>query len=131
MEKRILTFPKSNPNIAVESVSSDPLSPNFTAFNVYNSKTNELLGTFRADDIVQQRNFMAALTGKGPGLFTQQKDVDALAPKEPMDGSANIDTVTERFQKQQSYDSGSNRVPTTLWSYDKVIDQLSKEFYFP
>ena len=131
LEKRILTFPKSNPNIAVESVSSDPLSPNFTAFNVYNSKTNELLGTFRADDIVQQRNFMAALTGKGPGLFTQQKDVDALAPKEPMDGSANIDTVTERFQKQQSYDSGSNRVPTTLWSYDKVIDQLSKEFYFP
>lgn len=77
---------------------------------------------------------MAALAGKGPGLFTQQTDVDAVTPDEASDGPANIDTGTELFQNQHSYNAGINsfsRVPTTLQSYEEVMDQLPKEFYFP
>lgn len=131
-QKKILTFSKSKPDIAVQPVSKDPRSPNFTAFNIISASSGEILCTLRADDIVQQRKFMAALGGKGPGLFTQshdgQSDTSARA------GKQSIDLAKELHHRQQSFTSLSNDNSTKqnkLPTYAGTLEKLPAEFYFP
>ena len=129
VQKRILTVPKSNPNIYLETATNDPSSQDFTAFNVFDTATGNLLGMFRAEDIVHQRNFMAALGGKGPGLFTQNSD-DTLEITVLVDGPPN----NELFKRQNSYDSRrSNRTRSRMRcpSYIATMAHLPREFYLP
>lgn len=72
MEKLVLTFPKTNPDIRVEPVSTDPLNPDFTSFGIFDTDSGDNLCILRADDIVQQRNFMAALGAGALGCTPSQ-----------------------------------------------------------
>lgn len=129
MAKRILEAR----NIRTVAVSTDATASDFTSFNVYNSQTNELLSSFRAEDIVQQRNFMAALGARGPGLFTQQ-------PKSAVESSSSTDgntRIKHLLQRQQIYNRMSQnsqlseicrKVPK---SFQEVLQMFPSEFYLP
>ena len=113
----------------METITKDTSSRDFTAFNVYDTATGNLLGMFRAEDIVQQRNFVAALGGNGPGLFTQHSD-DTLEVTVLVDGPPK----NELFRRQLSYDSRrSNRTRSRHQcpSYNATMACLPKEFYMP
>ncbi len=74
---------------------------------------------------------MAALGGKGPGLFTQNSD-DTLEITMVTDGPAS----NELFTRQRSYDNRSNRYRSTrsirkVPSYVASMVKLSREFYVP
>ncbi len=131
VHKRLLTVPKSTPNIYLDTFGKDPTNRDFMSFNVCDTLTGEILCMFRAENIVQQRNFMAALGGKGPGLFTQNSD-DTLEITMLTDGPA----TNELFTRQQSYDNRSNRYRSTrsirkVPSYVASMVKLSREFYLP
>ena len=129
IHRRILTVPRSHPNIFIDTIgpsNRDPLS-----FNVCDTATGKVLCMFRAENVVQQRNFMAALGGKGPGLFTQNSD-DTLEITVLSDGPP----TNELFTRQRSYDMRSNRYRSSrsrskVPSYLATMTQLSKEFYLP
>lgn len=135
LEKRILTFSKDDPKLRVEPVSSDPTSPDFTAFNIFSSQTGELLYTFRAEDIVQQRNFMVALGGKGPGLFSQPEidDIEDVVSDNLPAMHRAVSNASDLSQRQNSYNEMANEPSTrhiTPPSYDNILNQLPVEFYF-
>ena len=135
LEKRIITIPKSHPNLQVEPLSIDPLSNNFTGFAVRNSKTGELLGTFRAEDIVQQRNFMAALGGKGPGLFTHSADgVDSQFETDPISSTDAPDGISlnELTLRQQGFEKQASIIDKKqIPSYEYTMEIMSSEYYLP
>lgn len=135
LQKLIITgIPSAAPDITVKALSQNPHSQDFTGFKVQDSKSDFLLGTFRADDIVQQRNFMAALGGSGPGLFTQSPD-DTLhrnteSEHESVHGPRHVECELLRA-RQVGYDSHVNNCTTILPSYESTMRHLPREFYFP
>ena len=136
MEKRIITIPKLSPNLLTEPISTDPTKEMFTAFNVYDSETKELLGAFHADDIVQQRNFMVALTGKGPGLFTQHLDntLDETLVQPDVPHNHVSSGCSELLMRQQSYDRMTNLSLKGHFeppSYSAIMVDTPKEYYSP
>ena len=125
-------MPKRNPQLTIETASNDPLNMDFS---VHDSKTGEDLAAFRADNIVQQRNFMAALGGKGPGLFTQSPN-DSLTDSEDQTESASDGVRKKLLERKKSYEEKrmSARLPHVekcLPSYSLAMKHLPKEFYFP
>lgn len=131
VHRRLLTVPRSHPNIYIDTFGKDPSNKDFLSFNVCNTATGDVLCMFRAENVVQQRNFMAALGGKGPGLFTQNSD-DTLEISVLPDGPP----TSELFTRQRSYDMRSNRHRSTrnmgkVPSYLSTMAQLSREFYLP
>lgn len=117
-------------------MSQNPCSQDFTGFTVHDSKSNDILGTFRADDIVQQRNFMAALGGKGPGLFTQSSgDSSEAAPVQLAHGSSLVGREeSSKLQirvRQVAFDSRTNDCTGFLPDYKRTVRNLAKEFYYP
>ena len=135
LQKLIITrIPRTDPDISLKPLSQDAKSQDFTGFEVQDSHSDTILGTFRADDIVQQRNFMAALGGKGPGLFTQTPDnstredtlIDCDQAKEDL-----LQIECELEARHLMYDSQVNYRTAALPSYEQTMKQLPKEFYFP
>ena len=96
-----------------------------------------LLGTFRADEIVQQRNFMAALGGKGPGVFTQNPDGspqqgEGVSEQEHVDGMKRAES-TDMLARKVAYDShvnGSANASNSP-SYEWTMEHFPREFYHP
>ena len=135
LQKLIITrIPRTEPDIVVKALSPDSRSHDFTGFVVHDSHSGDILGTFRADDIVQQRNFMVALGGSGPGLFTQsaddpQEERQNLLELEQMDEILQADSELEA--RHLMYSSRRNNCNTNLPSYKLCIKQLPGEFYFP
>lgn len=129
MAKLILTLPSHTPSLHTAPVSTDPTKSDFTAFNVYDGRTDNLLCTFRANDIVQQRRFMAALGSKGPGLFSQCNNTTT---------SAN--TPNTRLQdlvsRQQTFNKMSQnfQVPEVCRnipkSFEEALQKFPSEYYF-
>ena len=128
MEKLVLTFPKTNPGIRVEPISTDPLNPDFTSFSIIDIESGGNLCTLRADDIVQQRNFMAALGGKGPGLYSQPVEEEQDASDK---GTDAVDGACELLHRQISYNSQTNKDNVSCPTYADTVEHLPKEFYFP
>ena len=122
-----MTFPKTNPGIQVEPVSTDPLNPDFTSFGIIDTDSGDDLCVLRADDIVQQRNFMAALGGRGPGLYSQSSD-EPETSNEDTDGS---DARSELLRRQTSYNSRTNKGGVSCPTYANAVERLPREFYFP
>ena len=134
LEKRILTFPRTNSHITVQPVSTDPHNPDFTAFSIIDDETGEVLRTFRADNIVQQRNFMAALGGKGPGLYTQPSESQEHPITKIAEGAAAQSTKELLRSRQSSFNLKVNQYngkDNALLSYAETIERLPCEFYFP
>lgn len=129
----IRRIPKVNPNIRVEALSQNTQSHDFTGFVIHDCDSNAILETFRADDIVQQRNFMAALGGTGPGIFTQNPGEtleESIATElEQIDGSLHVEC--ELHARQLVFDSHVNNCSIVLPSYEWTVAHLPKEFYFP
>lgn len=128
-------IPRTEPDIKVHPLTQDPHSRDFTSFTVKDSVSDIVLGTFRADDIVQQRNFMAALGGCGPGLFTQSArdvvDNDEVFDQEQTDKPL-LQTECELETRQMTYDCHVNCSPVSVVpSYENTMKQLPKEFYYP
>ena len=124
-EKLILSFSQDNPRISVEPLDGvDPSSPNFTTFRVLSSVTGHTLVTLRAPDIVQQRTFMAALGGTGPGLYTPK-----YVPLDLLSSGISED----QSQRNHSYNSGSACAQdiVQVLTYKEVMRRLPAEFYFP
>ena len=126
MAKLILTLPGDTPSLRTAPISTDPTTSDYTAFSIYHNDTGELLSTFRADDIVQQQGFMAALGGRGPGLFSQQ----------PQQNSTPLSIQQPALQRQQTYAAMSQnsqrpeickKVPKT---YQEALQKFPSEFYF-
>jgi hypothetical protein len=117
----------------VKALCQDIRSHDFTGFVVHDSLSGDVLGTFRADDIVQQRNFMVALGGCGPGLFTQstesqQEEQNSLELSQ-VDGIVQDDAKLE--SRHLLYDSRLNDCYNIeLPSYKSCMKQLPNEFYF-
>lgn len=134
LQKLIITrIPRTEPDIIVKALSQDSRSHDFTSFVVHDSHSGDALGTFHADDIVQQRNFMVALGGSGPGLFTQDADdpqeEQNLLELEQMDEILQADSELEA--RHLMYSSRRNNSNTNLPSYKLCMKQLPGEFYFP
>ena len=132
LQKILITMPKVNPDICIEALSQDPLSREYTGFTIHDSITNNNLGTFHAEDIVQQRNFMVALGGRGPGLFTQNTDntseeISLFNKEQPY---ISIPTNCELLERQLSYDSQWRYSITDLPSYECSMKHLPGEYYF-
>ena len=133
LEKRIIEIPKSNHHLQVDHVSTDPLSQDFTAFTISNSKTREILGTFRADDIVQQRNFMAALGGKGAGLFTQNAEETHFTDhgvSSPTSSEGSFSQLTAWHQRFDGHPTSATDKKQIL-SYEYTMRTMSSEYYLP
>lgn len=134
LQKLIITrIPRTEPDVVVRSVSQDAGSKDFTSFVVQDSVSANVLGTFHAEDIVQQRNFMAALGGSGPGLFTQSAD-DTLEEEnslelQQVDGILQVQCELEA--RHLIYSSRLNNYDASLLNYECSMKRLPKEFYFP
>ena len=137
MAKLILSLSRDQPNIHVAPVSTDPLNPDFTSFNILDSHTGELLNTFRASSIVEQRKFMAALSGRGPGLFSSEPhsttgDVDTHSDSSD---SANSISSQQLMMRQHVYNSmsrGNQNIAKLLpKSFQDALEKFPSEFYFP
>ena len=68
--------------MAVEPVSADPKSDDFLVFRLINTQKKKQLAKYRADDIVQMRNFMVSLGNTGTGVFSP-KSIFALDIPDP------------------------------------------------
>ena len=143
MAKLILSFPRDQPNIRVAPVNTDPTTPttpDYTGFNIFHSQTGELLNTFRADDIVQQRGFMAALSSRGSGLFSQPHNGNDAAESASCTNSV-CPSSSPREQaattRQRAYSSRSqnselqNLYKLVPKSFEEVVKLFPSEFYFP
>ncbi len=101
---------------------------NLTGFTIHDSNPEEtLLETFYTDDIVQQRNFMAALGGSGVGIFTDHPQTAESATN--ITDGGHQDCLLDR---QTAYDSGtrSNQACSIhLPTYESLINHLPPEFY--
>lgn len=139
MAKLILSLPADKPNIRMAPVSTDPTTLDYTAFNICETQTGELLHTFRANDIVQQRAFMAALGGRGPGLFTQPQNncSDSASDRDSCRSDSPNGPFQQLVTRQHIYNSMSQnsqlpeicmRVPKT---FQEAIQKFPSEFYFP
>ena len=130
MQKLLFSMPRTNPDIRVEAVGQDPLSLDYTGFSVLDSTSNEVLGRFHADDIFQQRNFMVALGGSGPGLFTQSPD-DTLEENRVSETEGSLHAeCDELLMRKLAYDSRLNLIDIDLPSYEWTMKNLPGEFYF-
>ncbi len=136
MDKLIIrNIPQNNPSILVSPLHRDTATGHdLTSFMISNATTNETLGIFHADDIVQQRNFMVALGGSGPGLFTQNQgdkvEEDLAVGLEDIDHPSSSPMECEVRARQLTYDSQSNNSMHSLPSYEWSMQQLPAEFYF-
>ena len=70
----------------IEPLSPNPSDDNFLAFRVVDSKTNNEVNRFKAENIVQMRNFMASLGAKGSGLFTRKSLTSTSSCSSPVEG---------------------------------------------
>ena len=134
MAKLILTLPTDRPNVRMAPISTDPTTPNYTAFSIHHSQTGELLNTFRADDIVQQRGFMAALGGKDRGLFSQPPHNNPALGDKPQSPTTPLQHLALR---QHTYNkmSQNSQLPEICKnipkSFQEAIQKFPNEFYFP
>ena len=137
MAKLILSLPRDQPNIHVAPVSTDPTNPDFTSFNIFDSHTGELLNTFRASSIVEQRKFMAALSGRGPGLFTSEphsttSDVDTHSDSSDSATSISSQQLMMRQQMYNSMSRSNQNIAKFLpKSFQEALEKFPSEFYFP
>lgn len=132
LQKLIITrIPRTDPDITLKPLSQDAESKDFTGFEVHDSHSDAILGTFRAEDIVQQRNFMAALGGSGPGLFTQTPDNSTREDTCDQAKEGLLQIECELEARHLMYDSQVNYYAAALPSYEQTMKQLPKEFYFP
>ena len=139
--KPFLNFPTANPNLIIEPISADPKSSNFTTFNVIDQETGRPVATFRANDIVQMRNFMASLGRTGEGMFSKQSETSEI-PVEATHGLWDVihPSEDELVQRQQAFDQGIKKTEETEIavrpvdappSYTETMEQLPLGFYFP
>ena len=142
MAKLILSISKAQPDIHVAPVSTDPLSTDYTAFNVYHTPSGELLNTFRAGDIVEQRRFMAALMGRGPGLFSQahsgseaeeslEANAISIGSAERASPSCQLLTHRQSVYNSMSLKANQNILKFLPNSFQEAIGNFPSEFYFP
>ena len=109
-------------------------SKNLTGFTIHDrNHSDALLETFYADDIVQQRNFMAALGGSSPGIFASQAQTS--------EGDYEVENNSEHHlnhkdhslcERQMSYDyhlHSANLLCVNLPTYESIIKHLPAEFY--
>ena len=132
MAKVILSLPSCQPSsVRAASLSADPKSSDYTAFGIHHGKTGELVNVFRAEDIVVQRRFMAALGSTGPGIFSQPLHCTEVSTK-PRDSR-----LQQLLQRQKTYNSRSqNGQLTQVYknvprSFQEAVQQFPSEFYFP
>ena len=142
-QRALHTFPPAAQGITVEPLSDDPRDKNFLCFRILNSDTGAELSRYRADDIVQMRNFMASLGTTGQGLFTKKSEETVDAPRvEATHGLWDViqPSENELFQRQEMFDqqermahgavpgqTGTDASP----SYASTISRLAIGFYFP
>ena len=141
LRKSLHSFPTANPNVMVEPLSCDPSSPDFMAFRIVNTETQQELSRFRAKDIVQMRRFMTSLGGKGEGLYTKKTDKgdapveaqhghwDVLHPSE--DELVQRQLIFEEHSKKQEGVESIFRPPDAPLSYAETVQQLPFGFYYP
>ena len=138
--KVLHNFSTADTNVQIQSLSNDPSSKDFLAFEIINITSGNQLFRFRAKNIVECRKFMASLGDVGDGLFTKKSDTDGV-PIEATHGLWDVihpseDELSERqqtFDKQEKRDivktsSTSTDAPPT---YMEAIQQLPFGFYFP
>lgn len=116
LQKIIVSMPRIDPDIHVKAMDcQDTQSKNYTGFTIHDSTSNDaLLETFYADDIVQQRNFMVALGGRGPGLFTQCPD----------------DRLQDNTTTEQEVDQCEDELFFRRESCDLLARQMAYDFQF-
>ena len=136
------SFTASNPNIRVETVSSDLKSKDFLGFRIVNTENEEELSRFRADDIVHMRKFMASLGCEVDGLFTKRSG-DSLISVEATHGLWDVyhPSEDELYQRQQMFDSHTKSQPAASGgegqsmdappTYTATVQKLPLGFYFP
>ena len=126
----------------------DTQSRNYTGFSIHDSASNHaLLETLYADDIVQQRNFMVALGGSGPGLLTQspndrwQNGTHTELINDQIVDQGSDESVNESFCEREGCDLVArhlaydcqlicNKMPhANLPTYKKIMQQMPAEFY--
>ena len=138
--KSLFSVPTANPNLLLEPISADPKSSNFTSFRVLNRETNQPIATFRTNDIVQMRNFMASFGHTGETIFSKQTDASEI-PVEATHGLWDVihPSEDELVQRQKDYDKGPreeramtiSRTTDAPPSYTETMQQLPLGFYFP
>ena len=95
------TFSYFNPDVDVKYCSQDAKSEDFLSFSVIDMKSNKTVEKFRADDIVQMRNFMASLGSTKVGVFSPKSvfamDLPDIQPADVSQVSAGtyIDTIKQ------------------------------------
>lgn len=133
MAKLILSLPASAPSsVRTSSITTDATSEDYTAFSIHHGQSGELLSTFRAEDIVQQRGFMAALGATGPGLFSRPPQSPEVRSK------SEANTRLQQLQhRQKTYNARSQNsqlqqvyknIPR---SFQEALQRFPSEFYFP
>ena len=137
MAKLLLSLPTSAPGssgIRTSSLSTDAASEDYTGFSIYRGAlpSGELLSTFRAEDIVQQRGFMAALGATGPGLFSRPPQNSEASSK-----SGCSARLRQLLHRQKTYNARSQNsqlaevyknIPR---SFQEALQTFPSEFYFP
>ena len=139
-QKPFFSIPTTNPNVLLEPISTDPKSSDFTSFRLLKRGTSKTIGTFRTNDIVQMRNFMASLGHTGETVFSKQVDSSEI-PVESTHGLWDVihPSEDELVQRQKEYDKGPTEERTMTISqttdappsYAETMQQLPLEFYFP
>ena len=142
LQKILLSLHKTDPSIIVKAlpVQDSHSNTSLTGFAIHDRDNPEnILETFYADDIVQQRNFIAALGGSGPGIFTNHPgNIDKTAGNQNNDG--NRRPSPQEFSNTSScLDNGVMTYSSWLFSnkssnvqlptYDSLVQHLPDEFY--
>ncbi len=135
-------FPTASPNLQIETLSDDPNSKEFLTFRLVDTETQQELGRYRTENIVQMRRFMASLGAKGPGMFTKEDEEQRQVAIEATHGLFDVihPSEDEIYQRQQLFQNhkkaeveGDNtpRPVDAPPSYTETIQQLPIGFYFP
>ena len=138
--KVLHTFSTADPNVQIQSLSSDPQSKDFLGFEIINMMSGNELFRFRAKNIVECRKFMASLGDVGDGLFSKKTETDGV-PIEATHGLWDVihPSEDELFERQQVFekhekkeaDKTSSSPKVAPPTYIEAIQQLPIGFYFP
>ena len=131
-KKTLWTF--SGSEATIEPLSSIPSDRHFLSFRIVDPNTNNEVNRFKAENIVQMRNFMASLGARGSGLFTKQS-VAASSSCGLTDGPLGLWDVVhpaeggayevENIYENQTWVSSTEEPPL----YEEAIKCLPQAFY--